>query len=118
MFDFQDNMSMSQASMPFPENLADLMNSGTAPNVTLQPNQSQMPSPMSPRYQTMQRPPQSPKIGPGPVGMMGPNPQLSPSFQQQQQWNNSNIGIPPQVTAAVGNSHYLLQYLSNTVRYV
>ena len=87
-------MNIPQPSMAFPENLADLMNSATAPNVTLQPNQNQMPSPMSPRYQTMQRPPQSPKLGP--VQMMGP--QLSPGFQQQQQWNGSNIGISPQVS--------------------
>jgi len=34
----------------FPENLADLMNSGNVPNVTLQRNAG-IPGPMSPRYQ-------------------------------------------------------------------
>lgn len=101
----KDNLSMGGNSvMPqFPENLAELMNSGTAPNVTLQRNQ--IPGPMSPRYQTLPgQPTQSPNVG----SMLPPNPQLSPNFNQtQQQWNarqgQTNIGLSSQVSSESAN---------------
>ncbi|XP_053383143.1 nuclear receptor coactivator 2-like isoform X2 [Mercenaria mercenaria] len=108
----QDNLSLGGNNVipQFPENLAELMNSATAPNVTLQRNQ--IPGPMSPRYQTLQgQPPQSPNMG----SMMPPNPQLSPNFsqtqqqQQQQQWNirqgQTSLAISPQGTAQYSNRH-------------
>lgn len=109
----QETMGMGGGNsvMPqFPENLAELMNSGTAPNVTLQRNQ--IPGPMSPRYQSMSgQPPQSPSIG----SMLPPNTQLSPNFsqqqqqqQQQQQWNGArpsqgNLGMSPQAGSQFNN---------------
>ncbi|XP_060582282.1 nuclear receptor coactivator 3-like [Ruditapes philippinarum] len=107
----QDNLSMGGNNVmpPFPmENLSELMNSGTAPNVTLQRNQ--IPGPMSPRYQTLPgQPAQNPNMG----SMMPPNPQLSPNFnqaqqqQQQQQWNirpgPTSMAISPQKSQNQGS---------------
>nr|XP_022340433.1 nuclear receptor coactivator 2-like isoform X4 [Crassostrea virginica] len=74
---------------PFTENLNELLNSGTVPNVTLQRNQ--IPGPMSPRFSGMQHqqhPNLSQLIRPGPST---PNSsQMSPHFNQQppqNQWN-------------------------------
>ncbi|XP_052763081.1 AF4/FMR2 family member lilli-like isoform X1 [Mya arenaria] len=103
-------MSLSGSQLPtFPENLADMMNSGNVPNVTLQRNNG-LPGPMSPRYQTGMLPPQSPSQG-GQGVMLPPNSQLSPGFpqqqQQQQQWGATGaaINISPQGGSQYSNRH-------------
>ncbi|WAR17525.1 NCOA2-like protein [Mya arenaria] len=87
----------------FPENLADMMNSGNVPNVTLQRNNG-LPGPMSPRYQTGMLPPQSPSQG-GQGVMLPPNSQLSPGFPQQQQQQQWGRGSPRSSQGGFGASN-------------
>ncbi|KAK3087138.1 hypothetical protein FSP39_002198 [Pinctada imbricata] len=109
---FPQNMDNSQLP-PFPENLAELMNSGNAPNVTLQRNQ--IPGPMSPRFgpgiQQQQHPNLSQLIGPNPPPPASP---ISPHFNQQppKQWNMRNqqgmqspMGIPSKSSQYNINRH-------------
>lgn len=89
---------------PYTENLSELMNSGTVPNVTLQRNQ--IPGPMSPRFtgmQHQQHPSLSQLIRPGPST---PNSQMSPHFNQQQnQWNmRQQQAQQPAMQSPISNS--------------
>lgn len=93
------NMDGSSMSVqPFPENLAELMNSGNAPNVTLQRNQS-IPGPMSPRFNPNGMT-QNQGMNPQMMGPTTSSSQMSPHFSQQSQWNmrqqglQSHMGMP------------------------
>ncbi|VDI35698.1 nuclear receptor coactivator 2 [Mytilus galloprovincialis] len=89
---FQPNMDGNSMSVqPFPENLAEMMNSGNAPNVSLQRNQS-IPGPMSPRFNPNVMP-QNQGMNPQMIGPSTPSSQMSPHFNQQSQWNIRQQGL-------------------------